>query len=239
MIAIIGAMEIEVSRIRSHIQNPVSNVISGCTYVSGKLNGCDAVVVQCGVGKVNAALCTEALILNYHPDVVINSGVAGSLTDALTIGGIALGERVVQHDVDTTALGDPIGMVSTIDVVYFPCSAPVVDQLERAIRGEGIPMMRGTIASGDQFVTAPVRERILANFDCIACEQEAGAIGQVCYVNGVEFAILRSISDNADGSSHDDYPQFCRQAADRAAEVMLKFAGLRARESGTEALKTE
>ncbi len=230
MIAIIGAMEIEVNRIQSLVENPVRTVISGCTYVSGRLNGIDAVVVQCGVGKVNAALCTEALILRFHPDVVINSGVAGSLTDSLRIGEIALGERVVQHDVDTTALGDPPGMVSTIDRVYFPCSAAVVDQLERLIREAGVPVLRGTIASGDQFVTAPVRERILTHFDCIACEQEAGAIGQVCYVNGVDFAIVRSISDNADGSSHADYPQFCRRAADRAAEILLRYAELRARE---------
>ena len=228
MIAIIGAMDIEVNRIQSHMKNTARTVISGREFVSGPLNGCEAVVVQCGIGKVNAALCTEALILHFHPDVVINSGVAGSLSGKVSIGEIALGEGVIQHDVDTSALGDPVGFVSTVNMLEFPCSAPVVDQLEQAIRDEGIPMARGVIASGDQFVTESIKARILSHFDCIACEMEAGAIGQVCYANGVDFAILRSISDNADGSADMDYPQFCELAADNATRVALRFAAIHA-----------
>lgn len=228
MIAIIGAMDIEVNRIQSHMKNTARTVISGREFVSGALNGCEAVVVQCGIGKVNAALCTEALILHFHPDVVINSGVAGSLSGKVSIGEIALGEGVIQHDVDTSALGDPVGFVSTVNMLEFPCSAPVVDQLEQAIRDEGIPMARGVIASGDQFVTESIKARILGHFDCIACEMEAGAIGQVCYANGVDFAILRSISDNADGSADMDYPQFCELAADNATRVALRFAAIHA-----------
>ena len=228
MIAIIGAMDIEVNRIQSRMKNTARTVISGREFVTGTLNGCEAVVVQCGIGKVNAALCTEALILHFHPDVVINSGVAGSLSGKVSIGEIALGEGVIQHDVDTSALGDPVGFVSTVNMLEFPCSAPVVDQLEQAIRDEGIPMARGVIASGDQFVTESIKARILSHFDCIACEMEAGAIGQVCYANGVDFAILRSISDNADGSADMDYPQFCELAADNATRVALRFAAIRA-----------
>lgn len=228
MLAIVGAMDIEVNRIQSYIENPVHTVISGRDFVSGKLNGCDVVVVQCGIGKVNAALCTEALILHFQPDAVINSGVAGSLSEQLSIGEIALGERVVQYDSDTTALGDPLGWISTLNRPDFESDPLLLDQLERAIREVGIPMARGAIASADRFVTAETKAHILAHFDCIACEMEAGAIGQTCYANGVPFAILRSISDNADGSADMDYPQFCQLAADRAAKVALRFAEIRA-----------
>ena len=225
MIGIIGAMAVEVEKLLSNVENAQKSVVSGRKFYSGTLCGQPVVVVQSGVGKVNAALCTEALILNYRPDLVINTGVAGALTDRLRIGDIAVAEDLVQHDVDTTAVGDPIGLVSTVNRVEFPCAEPAIERMMSAIDAmDGLRGVRARSASGDQFIhRAEDKQRIVRLFQADVCEMEGCAIAQVCFVNGVDCLVLRAISDATDGSHVEDFGRFCEMAADRSAAVLMKY----------------
>lgn len=228
-IGIIGAMNIEVEAIRAAMEDKETRVISGVEFICGSLRGRRVVTAKCGIGKVFAAICTEAMILTYHPSVIINTGVAGTLTDALSIGQVALADRVVQHDMDTSPIGDPVGLLSGINMVYLPTDADATACLAACVSAEGIPFVRGTVASGDQFISSTAQKnRIHGFFDqpdrpVVACEMEGAAIGHVCFVNRVPCAILRAISDGGDESASVDYPTFLQSAAASASKVLLRF----------------
>ncbi len=228
MIGIIGAMSVEIEGIQARIENKEVRIIGGNTFVSGKLCGRDVVAAQCGIGKVNAAICTQTMILTYAPELIINSGVGGSLFKGLTFGDIAIAENLVQHDVDTSPLGDPIGLVSTINKIYFECDERAVRLIDEIVKEmNGVNGMIGTIASGDQFIASSERKDFIReNFSAIACEMEGGAIAQVCAVAGVKCAVIRAISDNADDDSHMDYGQFVQMAAERSIEVLLRLLSI-------------
>ena len=178
----------------------------------------------CGIGKVFAAMCAQTMILRYKPDCIVNTGVAGTLTDKLEIGSIAVSSAVVQHDMDTSALGDPVGMISGINKVLLPADQDLCDQLSACATVLGIHTQTGVIASGDQFISSSERKSaIVKTFGAIACEMEGASIGQVCYVNRVPFCVLRAISDSADGSSHMDYPTFVGMAAEQSVKLLRMF----------------
>ncbi|MCI6375713.1 MAG: 5'-methylthioadenosine/adenosylhomocysteine nucleosidase [Clostridiales bacterium] len=224
MIGIIAAMNVEMESLRSHIENPVSETIGGVTYVSGRLEGRDVVTAVCGVGKVFAALCAQAMILRYQPECIINTGVAGTLTDRLSVGDVAVSTGVVQHDMDTTPIGDPLGLISGINKVVLPADGALTVKLSACASALGIKTLPGIIASGDQFVASAERKAfIVDHFRAVACEMEGAAVGQACTVNGVPFCVLRAISDSADGSSHMDYPAFARLAAEQSVRLLLAF----------------
>jgi len=224
MIGIIAAMNVEMDSLRAHMDNPVSETVSGIEFVRGRIEGREVVTAVCGIGKVFAAMCAQTMILRYAPEAVINTGVAGTLTDELTIGNIAVSSCVVQHDMDTSAIGDPVGLISGINVIEIPADKALADKLRAAADALGIATRSGCIASGDQFVASPGRKTFIADtFNAIACEMEGAAIGQVCYVNHVPFCVLRAISDSADGSSHMDYPVFVNMAAEQSVRLMLSF----------------
>ena len=228
-IGIIGAMQIEVEAICAAMENTETETVGNMTFVRGDLRGKRVVCAKCGIGKVFAAMCAQTMILRYAPACIINSGVAGTLSDTLTIGQIALAEQVVQHDMDTSPIGDPVGLISGINVIYIPADPAVTDGLAAAVTAEGVPYERGTVASGDQFICHTAdKTRIKGNFEAegkpvIACEMEGAAIGQVCYVNGVPYGILRAISDGGDEQAFADYPTFLVAAAETATRVMLSF----------------
>ena len=224
MIGIIAAMNVEMESLRSHIENPVSKNISGITFVSGTLEGKEVVTAVCGIGKVFAALCAQTMILRYQPECIINTGVAGTLTDALTIGSVAVSSGVVQHDMDTSPLGDPLGLISGINKVVIPADKLLENHISACAKVLGIPTATGVIASGDQFVADSARKEFIARqFGAIACEMEGAAVGQACYLSGVPFCVLRAISDSADGSSHMDFPAFTRMAAEQSVRLLLAF----------------
>ena len=224
MIGIIAAMNVEMESLRSHIENPVTETVGGVTYVSGRLEGQEVVTAVCGVGKVFAALCAQAMILRYRPECIINTGVAGTLTDRLSVGDIAVSTGVVQHDMDTSPIGDPLGLISGINKVVLPADEALAKKLTACASALGIKTLPGIVASGDQFVASAARKAfIVGQFDAIACEMEGAAVGQACYVNGVPFCVLRAISDSADGSSHMDYPAFARLAAEQSVRLLLAF----------------
>ncbi len=225
MTGIIGAMGVEIERIKESLKDKKSEKISGIEFISGKLHGKDVVLAACGIGKVAAAVCAQTMILKFRPGLIINTGVAGTLTKKLGVGDIAVAEDTVQHDMDTSPIGDPVGFISGINIIKIPCSRDAVKLfLESIEKAGGVKSLTGTIASGDQFINSGERKKfIVDNFGAIACDMECAAISQVCYMNDVAFAAVRAISDSADGESHIDYGKFVVSAAQKAAEVVGYF----------------
>ena len=207
MTGIIGAMKIEIEALNAQMENRQTRTVSGIEFTSGTLCGREVVTAVCGIGKVFAAMCAQTMILLYSPERIINTGVAGSLSTKLNIGDIAVSDFVVEHDMDTSPLGDPVGMISGINIVDIP-----------------IRCVKGKIASGDCFVNSAEKKKYISEtFGAIACEMEGAAIGHVCYVNKVPFCVIRAISDAADGSSHMDYSKFTALAAKNSAAVMTEL----------------
>ena len=224
IIGIIAAMDSEIAAIKETMTDKVTENVSGIDFVSGKLCGKNVVVAKCGIGKVFAAICAQTMILKYSPVLVINTGVGGTLTDKLSIGDIAVATDVVQHDMDTSPLGDPVGLVSGINVVHFPADKNAVELICHAANSLGVNNIKGTIASGDQFIASKEKKSyIVEHFGAIACEMEGAAIGHVAYVNDTPFAVIRAISDSADDSSHMDYGEFLKIAAERSFKVVTEF----------------
>ena len=196
------------------------------TYYEGKLEGLDVVVVQCGVGKVNAAMCVQTLCNCYQVTHVVNTGVAGSLSAELDIGDLVVSRDAMYHDFDCNYVGYPIGQVPGMDVIAFPaddklmaCAFAAAEQVN-----PGHTKM-GRVASGDQFVASKeLKERIISITGALCTEMEGAAIAQTAYRNGVPFVILRAISDKADDSAEMDYPTFEKIAAHRCAAVTMAFA---------------
>lgn len=229
MIGIIGAMDVEVARLRSAMQDARIETVSGIDFHIGRIEGHEVALAKCGVGKVFAALCAQTLILKYGVRAILNSGVAGTLTPALHIGDVAVSAGCVQHDMDTTAVGDPLGLISGINMVELPADKTIVDELSAACTAAGVNFRVGLIATGDQFVhTSERRTAIASHFKAIAAEMEAGAIAQVCFVNRIPFAAIRVISDEASGEAKIDYLQFVKQAAATSADIAMRWLRLHA-----------
>lgn len=224
MIGIIGAMDVEVNSFKELMTDKKTETFSGTEFVSGNLWGKPTVVAVSGVGKVNAAICTQTMCLKYNPEFIINSGVAGGLEKSLNICDVVVASAVIQHDMDTSPLGDPVGFISGINLVDIPANELISAKLASASSGSGIHTLTGKIVSGDQFINSAEKKKYLVDtFGAYACEMEAASIGHVAYKNGVPFCILRSISDNADGSSHLSYTEFVDAAAKNLVKVMKVF----------------
>ncbi len=224
MIGIIGAMDVEVENIKALLENKTTETVSGIDFVSGTLYGKQIVIAKCGIGKVFAAVCAQTMIIKYAPDVIINTGVAGSLTPKLSVCDVAVSKSVVQHDMDTSPIGDPVGLLSGINIVEIPADERLASIAQEVIRNFNLNTETGIIASGDQFIASvSQKDGILKNFDAIACEMEGASIGHVAYINKVPFVVLRAISDTADNSSHMDYPTFLKKASENSTKVTLEF----------------
>lgn len=222
LVGIIGAMDIEVNGIVNSMTDLESKNISGITFYKGKLYSKDIVVAKCGIGKVFASICAQTMILEYKVDIVINTGVAGSLTNNLKVLDIAIASKVVQHDMDTSPLGDPKGLISGINVIYFDTNNIVKDSLKKACEMADCRCYEGVIASGDKFI-ANKQEKIdiASEFNAIACEMEGAAIGHTCFINNIPFGIIRAISDG-DGAEM-DYQTFSKLAAENSIKITKKF----------------
>ncbi len=224
MFGIIAAMDVELEKLKASMENIKTETIGGTEFLTATLWGQDIVAAVSGVGKVNAAMCTQTMILKYSPEFIINSGVAGGLHKSLKICDIVVADSVIQHDMDTSPLGDPVGFISGIDIINIPCSKQIATLLKKAAEDNNIHAICGTIASGDQFINSSEKKKFLVDsFNAVACEMEGGAIGHVCYKNNVPFCVIRSISDGADDSSHLSYPEFVKLAADNLEAVLKSF----------------
>lgn len=220
-IGIIGAMAIETEGLIAEMTDTKSTALSGVTFTEGVLCGRDVVVATSGVGKVFAAICAEAMILRFGVTALLNTGVAGGLSPMLEVGDVVLADEVVQHDMNTTALGDPQGLLSGLNIVKIPADKRLLKALCSATAALDYNAMVGTVASGDLFVEKrKTKDGLVRDFDALACEMEGAAIGHVAFVNGVPFAVLRTISDGGDGM---EFSEFCPLAAKTAVAITKEF----------------
>ena len=228
MIGIISAMQIEALKIKTKIDDKLIQNFCEIEFVSGTLNGKEVVIAACNPGKVNAAICAQIMILKYSPEIIINIGVAGALVSQLSIGDVIIGNYCVQHDVDTSPLGDPKGFISGIKMVKFPCSQKIIDTFSKSLQSfDNIHYVTETIATGDQFLNNEnLKKSISQEFNAFACEMEGASVAHVCYVNKIDFGIIRIISDNADSNSGADYERFLSSTAEKLTDIVNKFVEL-------------
>lgn len=229
MLGFIGAMEEEVEQLVSSMEVEKTVCKSGFTFYQGVLAGKKIVVVRAGIGKVNAAICTQMMIDCFSVDGVINTGIAGSLNEEINIGDIVLSKDVLQHDVDATNFGYPLGQIPRMDVLSFPADEKLLRVAKQACEEElpKLGVFVGRIVSGDQFISSrAAKDNIIKNFGGFATEMEGAAIGQAAYVNQVPFLVVRAISDKADDSATVDYPAFEKQAIANMVKLVKKMIEL-------------
>lgn len=216
MLGIIGAMDIEVDSLKNEMENPAINKIAGMDFYEGVIGGKDVVVVKCGIGKVNAAMCTQILADRYNVDVVINTGVAGSLNNDIDICDIVISTVAQEHDMDVTALGYEKGIIPDMDVSIFESDRKLVELTKKSAKEAGldVKVFEGKVVSGDQFISTHEKKKSLKNsFGGDCAEMEGAAIAHVASLNNIPFLVIRAISDKADGGAHMDYPTFEKKAA--------------------------
>lgn len=224
MIGIIGAMDVEVDSIKANVKNSTVTKIAGVEYVLGEIENVMVCVAQCSPGKVNAALCTQAMIDKFSPDMIINVGVGCSLNKDVVIKNIVIASDVCEYDIDITALGEPKGYINGLNVTKIPCDKALSEQLAQTAISCGEKIHRGTVASGDTFIASQdLKNDIAKTFSAICGEMEGGAVGHTCMANNIPFAVLRCISDGGDENSLMDYPTFKNIAAKISTSIILKF----------------
>jgi len=227
-LGIIGAMTVEVETLKEHLQDLRITERAGMEFYEGMLEGCPAVVVMCGVGKVNAALCVQVLCDCYGVTHLVNTGVAGSLCAQLDIGDFVISKDAVYHDFTCEALNPAyiVGVVPGLPVRFFPADQDMIDAAFAAAEQVHPGHARiGTVASGDQFVGGkPQKEKIIADTGALCTEMEGAAIAHAAWRNGIPFVVIRAISDKADDSAEMDYPTFEAIAAKRCAAVTQTMA---------------
>lgn len=210
MIGIICAMEEEIRGIEKdmHIKN--ESTISSVRFRYGNYQGKECVAALSGVGKVFAAICSQIMIMNYKPECIINIGTAGGIGSNINIFDLVIAKNVIQHDYDISAFSDKKrGQISGLNIREIPCSERLIKISKHAAGKLGVNFHLGNVLTGDRFINDTAKiENLREEFDGLACEMESGAIGQVCFVNKVEFAALRTISDRADKTSVNDFSSF-------------------------------
>lgn len=221
-IGVIGAMEVEIASLKEMMQDVKITRKASMEFYEGILENKKVVVVRSGIGKVNAAVCTQILVDLFQAEVIINTGIAGSLNNDINIGDIVVSTDVVHHDVDAVGFGYPKGQIPQMDEFSF--------QADEALRGLAVQVCRevnpeievfeGRIASGDQFISnQDVKDFISGTFGAYAAEMEGAAIAQAAYLNHVPFLIIRAISDKADGSAQVDYSVFEAKAVEHSVKL--------------------
>lgn len=222
-IGIIGAMEEEVSLLKEEMDIKETVEYATMTFCKGVLCGKNVVIVRSGIGKVNAAACTQILVDKFNVDVLVNTGVAGSLDATIDIGDVVISTDLVEHDMDTSVFGDPLGQVPRMDTFSFPAD-PVLIEKAVVANQEANPDIRtftGRIVSGDQFVSSKeVKEKLVNVFQGRCTEMEGAAIAHAAYLNKVSCVIIRAISDKADNSAEMDYPTFEKLAIECSVRLM-------------------
>jgi len=216
----------EIETLVEQLEDKEETFRTGSVFYEGKLEGLEVVIVQCGVGKVNAAMCAQTLCDLYGVTHLVNTGIAGSLCADLDIGDLVVSRDAMYHDMDAVHFGYPFGKVPGMDVTAFPADEKLIGYAWEAAEAVNPGHTKiGRVASGDQFVAVKaLKETIIANTQGLCTEMEGAAIAQVAYRNGLPFVILRAISDKADDSAEMDYPTFERIAAHRCAEVTKRLA---------------
>ena len=225
-IGIIGAMELEVEELKAAMT--VSEIVkkAGMDFYEGTLSGVSAVVVRSGIGKVNAALCTQILVDLFHVTHIINTGVAGSLNPKLDIGDILISRDALHHDMDVTIFGYKPGEVPQLGLREFPADerlAKLAKEICEKVNPD-IHAILGRVVSGDQFISgSEIKERLIREYQGDCAEMEGASIAHGAYLNGIPFVIIRAISDKADNSAQMDYPVFEKAAAKHSAALVKEL----------------
>ncbi|MHB0774149.1 5'-methylthioadenosine/S-adenosylhomocysteine nucleosidase [Halomonas sp. WWR20] len=221
-IGIIGAMAEEVALLASHLENRETHHHVGSTFHTGQLQGVEVVILQSGIGKVNAAVGTTLLLDMYHPEVVINTGSAGGFGEGLNVGDVVISSEVRHHDVDAVVFGYEHGQVPRMPAAYLP--DPMLIKVAReCVESLGhLNVVEGLICTGDAFMACPESvDRARQRFPTmLAAEMEAAAIAQTCHLYGCPFVVIRALSDIAGQESNISFTAFIDQAATHSAEVV-------------------
>ena len=223
IIGIIGAMEEEVALLKEAMEVKETLEYASMNFCRGYLWGKEVVVVKSGIGKVNAGICAQILVDKFCVDVLINTGIAGSLDAAIDIGDMVISTDLVEHDMDASIFGDPVGQIPRMDTFSFPADPELVEKAVKA-NAEANPDIHtftGRIVSGDQFVSSSeVKERLVGTFQAKCTEMEGAAIAHAAYLNKVSCVIIRAISDKADNSATMDYPTFEKKAIEHSVRLV-------------------
>lgn len=226
MVGIIGAMEEEVAALKEDMDIQETVEQASMVFCKGKLCGKDVVVVRSGIGKVNAGICAQILVDRFRADMLINTGIAGSLDARIDIGDMVISTDALHHDMDATIFGDAIGQIPRMDTLAFPADEELVQKAAKANEkaNPDIRTFTGRVASGDQFISSgEAKEKIVENFHPLCVEMEGAGIAQAAYLNKVSYVIIRAISDKADNSATLDYPTFERQAIAHSVRLMKEL----------------
>lgn len=225
-IGIIGAMDEEVEGLKALMEDSVITQKASMDFYAGTLEGKNVVIVRSGIGKVNAAVCTQILADDFGVEVVINTGIAGSLNNNINIGDIVISTDLIHHDMDAVAFGYPKGQIPQMDKFSFQSDSALRSLAVKVCRevNPDIQVFEGRIASGDQFVAdQSVKDFIVSEFGAYAVEMEGAAIAQAASLNKIPFLVIRAISDKADGSAHVDYPAFEKLAIEHSMKLTRKI----------------
>ncbi len=225
-IGIIGAMELEVEELKAEMTVSGIEKKADMEFYEGTLSGASVVVVRSGIGKVNAALCTQILVDLFEVTHIINTGVAGSLNARLDIGDILISRDALHHDMDVTVFGYQPGEVPQLGRREFPADERLMQLAKEACEkvNPDIHAILGRVVSGDQFISGnDVKERLISEFQGDCAEMEGASIAHGAYLNHVPFVIIRAISDKADNSAEMDYPAFEKAAARHSAALVKEL----------------
>ncbi len=223
-IGIIGAMEEEVKRLKDHMEDVNIKSIASLDFYEGTLEGSPVVVVKCGIGKVNAAICTQILVDRYGINLVINTGIAGSLRTEIDITDIVISTDTLHHDMDASGFGYDIGVIPRMAQSTFQADEKMIDLAIKTCK-ELLPSVgvhQGRVVSGDQFISDSDKKKWLVNtFNGYCTEMEGAAIAQAAYLNSIPFLIIRAISDKADNSAEMEYAKFEAIAIDNTVKLLV------------------
>lgn len=226
MLGIIGAMDEEVAKLKEHMTDVTVTAKASMDFYKGKLKDKEVVIVRSGIGKVNAAVCTQILVDDFHVSAVINTGIAGSLHNEINIGDIVLSTDALEHDMEATAFGYPVGQIPRMDTLAFEADKNLIELARKCCEkvNPDIKTFTGRVVSGDQFISSKEKkEWLIQNFEGCCTEMEGAAIAHCAYLNHIPFLIIRAISDKADDSAHMDYPAFEALAIERSVKLMLEM----------------
>lgn len=222
-VGIIGAMEEEINVFKKHMHNVKKVEKAGISYYKGLFSGVNVVVGQSGIGKVNAAVCTQIMIDLFEVDFIICCGVAGAVDNSIKIGDVVISTSAVQHDVIVSTFGYKPGQIPRMDVVEFPADEKLVKLAYKAGRSV-LTQNRvhlGKVLTGDRFIQdTHEKTRLREVFEGSCVEMEGAAIAHVCYLNNLPYVIIRSISDTADGKASEDYDKFANLAVDNSFKIV-------------------
>lgn len=227
VIGIIGAMDEEIAILRDKIKINKQFKRAKMEFYVGRYANKEVVVVKSGIGKVNASVCSQVLISEFHVDAVINTGVAGAIFDELEVGDIVISQDVIQHDFDVTGFGGyKLGEIPRMDEYIFQADSDLIHMASRATNHDKEDNKHkafvGRILSGDIFIANHEKKEFLwKEFKGYCTEMEGAAIGHTCYLNNIPFVVIRAMSDKADGTAHTNFNDFFKTAAKNSTEIVL------------------